>query len=174
MKKIIATVVALICALLIFTNNSSAAQALRDGFRDVKWGDPLEKHPELYAVSIEGNFVNFSKKDDPLNIGEAKLKTITYLFYNSKANGVFITFEEERNFTELKAALIERYGTPLQSNSYIEQYSWLPPSLSSGVAMSLNFSKISNNGFFLMSKMGVLSEIEADEKQRAKDAAKDF
>ncbi len=86
-------------------------------FRDYKWGDGVEKYPELKVTTIEGGGKDwYEHKRESLKIGKAKLSSIYYYFWNDHLLQIVMTADGSRNCDELKRVLTARYGTPMQSD----------------------------------------------------------
>jgi hypothetical protein len=96
-----------------------------EGFRDMKFGDPIEKLGKdkvFIGTSLSKTSV-YNRPTDSLMIGDMKLKSITYGFCNGKLCQVSCFFEnngdiEEMAFkkTTLYFALIKKYGEPVEND----------------------------------------------------------
>ena len=102
-----------------------------DGFGGIKWGTEFSEVKsdmvELRSISDPAEpdvkiKVYYIKKADHLNMGEAQLDKIEYVFWQRKFAEVRITATGPENFDHLKKSLFEKYGTvdkPFQG-----AYSW--------------------------------------------------
>jgi len=90
-----------------------------DGFAGIKWGTPFaEVKPDLVeSKSIsdpaEPNVkikVYYTRKGDPLRLGEAQLDKIEYVFWRGKFAEARINATGPENFDRLKKFLFEKYG----------------------------------------------------------------
>ena len=96
-----------------------------DGFRDYKWGTPVEELGD--ALIPEGsderrNIEWFTRKDDPLDIGRANLESITYVFDAGKFVAVSIIAQGLSNYKALREELEERLGKIETANG--DTFSW--------------------------------------------------
>lgn len=102
-----------------FENLSSSKQP--DGFRGVFWGASKLDHPYLFYVYDTVNGVETMHRElESLSLGKAKLREITYHFYNDKFFQVLISLRSNKDHQPLLDALTEAHGTPeLESGIYI-------------------------------------------------------
>jgi hypothetical protein len=88
-----------------------------EGFRDMKFGDPIEKLgeyeiiPEKYNTIPNNNTVTHArKKNEKMLMGDVKLKQVDYYFKYNELGEVRIVFYAENNFMNLVQAFEEKYG----------------------------------------------------------------
>lgn len=127
MKKVL---IAMILALAICTA-ASANKSMKnspDGFRGIKWGDPISALGKT-AQMVEENKVDetkfYIKTDEDLTLGGASLSAIAYVFWREQFATVMIRCKSPSEFEALKAVAVERFGTPVKPNRFIESYGWL-------------------------------------------------
>ncbi|MGD9942611.1 MAG: hypothetical protein AB7S98_05180 [Burkholderiaceae bacterium] len=101
--------------LLVVLAWPAGAESPVTGFRDLKWGDPIERLGELGpARPTELADVRcHARKDDSMSFGEATLAAIHYCFYRNR----FYSFELQAqpgraHYEALKRELVKRYGPP--------------------------------------------------------------
>jgi hypothetical protein len=91
-----------------------------DGFAGIKWGASFSEVKSDMVESgsitdpVEPNVktkVYFTKKGDPLKLGEAQLDKIEYVFWRGKFAEARINATGPENFDRLKTFLFEKYGT---------------------------------------------------------------
>jgi len=91
-----------------------------DGFAGIKWGTPFSEVKSDMAESrsisdpAEPNVkikIYYTKKEDRLELGEAKLDKIEYVFWRGKFAEARISATGPGNFDRLSRFLSERYGT---------------------------------------------------------------
>jgi hypothetical protein len=87
----------------------------RYGFRDLKFEQPVETCNGLVLVEDDGDLKFYHRKDERLELGDAKLKLIEYGFYKGKFATVVITAASETDAAGLLQALESDYGAPTKS-----------------------------------------------------------
>jgi hypothetical protein len=96
-----------------------------DGFRGVKWGTHISTVKDMEMVeqvkSADRDLVWYTRKEDPLAIGEARLENIFYVFWMGKFESVWIDFKGDDNFEALKKELFERFGKVAESEELLRK-----------------------------------------------------
>jgi hypothetical protein len=121
-----AIMVALALALALAPSIASAYQNEPIGFRGIEWGSDAENHKEQLTEtsrSKEGVEI-YRRRDDKMNIGEADLNSIAYVFYRGQFSAAMIRSSGLSNQTALLRALQAQFGSGDQSNRYIPKYFW--------------------------------------------------
>lgn len=130
-----------------------------DGFRDIKWGtsllfgdfqrltdDKLKTDDTIYNLSSYDECLHFdgsaqvlyTKKDDKLMFGDAKISSIRYSTCRSHLYRVIIYGDDYNSFNTIKEGLIYKFGPPsqeenpvtaenyksLEHREFHERYSW--------------------------------------------------
>jgi hypothetical protein len=165
--------IVLVCAASSFAKEFKPGSE-PDGFRGIKWGTTLSSLSGMQYLRTDPSFGGikiYLRKGDELTIGGANLKRIEYDFWKDKFYGVIVRTEDQENFDALKAAVFEKFGEGSQSNEFLEDYAW-----SGGqTRMNLNYNKISKKGILFVGSTEIQKQIEAKDKQKAKEgAAKGF
>ena len=120
-------------ALLLILVSSSFASANKpiknspDGFRGMKWGDPLSalgKTAEFVHEEPVFGFKYYSKTDEDLSFGSAQLSSINYTFWKGQFISVGLRCKTPSDFPAMKAAAIEKFGKPVKPDNSIEKYTW--------------------------------------------------
>jgi hypothetical protein len=140
------------------------------GFREYQFGIDSTAIPNLKFVTQEGNVKYYSKEDDKLNIGDAKLKTILYGFYKNKLYWVEIKTEGLTNSRFLLSSLEELYGKGYKANQFMDNYDWF------GKKVILMYEENSITGDASVSTWSKIIQKEkaAFEKEQAKNAKTDL
>lgn len=114
------------CAMLVLLAGSAAAyESLPDGFRGLQWGTNIATVKQSMVLIEDGDDTKYySKMEDKLSIGEAKVSKIVYGFYKGQLYSGFINFVGYSNYSTLKLILFEKYGPGYQANQFMENYSW--------------------------------------------------
>jgi len=94
------------CACDVF-----AFQGEPKDFRGIAWGTNINELSGMINIRyFDGGSMNCERKNDPLRIGNADIKEITYAFYNNMFGALVIRFDGYNNFIELKTVLFNNYG----------------------------------------------------------------
>jgi hypothetical protein len=84
------------------------------GFRGIMWGTEVSSLADMEKVEEEkssgSDLVWYTKKEDPLTIGKAKLKGIFYGFWMGTLESVWVDFEGDENLEALKNELFAQFG----------------------------------------------------------------
>lgn len=115
-----------------------------NGFRDITWGTPLSKLTGMVVADNSGQVKYYRRTGDPLNLGEAELKRISYGFYKGKFYSVLIEFEGEANFEKAKTHLLTTYGETARIGSGGTSYMW---GTADGASVNLKYSEITQQGY---------------------------
>ncbi len=141
-----------------------------DGFRGIKWGTDIStlKDMEYFRTdSSYGGIKKYTRKNDDLHIGGAKLEIIEYGFWREKFCVVLVITQGYTNWAGLSEAVFEKYGKGYQDNEYIEKYIWS----GSVTVMMLTYNEISGEGTLLMRSEEIYKQQKAYKKQKAKEGA---
>ena len=166
MRKVTVVLVALI--VLALSVGVFAFQNEPDGFRGLKWGDPVGEEMEYFG-DISGS-KGYILPDDKMSIGNAELYMIVYQFYEDRFLGVGLFFRGEKNYNLLETICKERYGEKELEEGFYEfdwtgQKSWI----------GLYYDIIEETGFLSLSSAVIgLEKFEADKKKEAEKAEGDW
>lgn len=144
------------------------------GFRGIKWGDTFDAHGvemSLQESSDEELGVKyFNRKNDKLQIGEAKFDGIVYRYKNDKFTGVIgIVTQGSLNRINMKAALQTQFGAGFQPNKYINEYKWVGKT--TYIQLLCDIRDICT---FSMESMVAVDERFKERANKAKGAVQDF
>jgi hypothetical protein len=81
-----------------------------NGFRGVKFGTEQAKFPGLVLSDDQGSLKLYTKKDDDLLIGPAKLTGVIYEFFEGKFFGAVLTTGTKSETSELMALAVAAFG----------------------------------------------------------------
>lgn len=126
------------------TGHSGLCVRLRSGpaARELSWhgvGNPLEELPELAPVKDKGFKNTYFRRNEPLAMGEADIRSVAYYFRKGKLYRVGIAFNGRANQFFLKDMLIRQYG-PGRGIGY--RYGWMWPDFS----IDLDYDGDTNTG----------------------------
>lgn len=143
-----------------------------DGFRGIKWGTDISELKDMntYGGKLSNDaqlYALYTRQNDELQIGEAKLERIEYRFWDNKLSSVMIITKGYANWTALRDTAFTKFGKGYQSNQFIKDYHWNGDI----TYLSLKYNEIEEKGtLFLLSTK--LAEQERIYKQRkAKEGA---
>jgi len=158
--------------IMIFIVSGFAFQNEPEGFRGLKWGDPLTEDMEL--VEEKNGTTRYVRLEEKLYLGDAKLFRILYHFHHDKFLFVSLDFSGESNYELLKMICRGKFGEESTSNSHYHlQFYWFG-SLSN-VYLSYRLLE-DKKGMLLLSKVEGISEEDrkAKEKKQAEKAEGDW
>ena len=141
-KRILPYLVLLVLSFS-FPQSDWAAEA-PNGFRGITWGTPLSKLTGMVVADDSGQVKYYHRTGDPLNLGEAKLKRISYGFYQGQFYSVLMEFEGGANFEKAKTHLLATYGEAARIGSAGTSYMW---GTADGASINLKYSKDTRQGY---------------------------
>jgi len=166
----------IICLLILgCRNNSFKHGAEPDGFRGIKWGTDISTIKNMEYIKSKDTLLGevediYKQSGDELIIGDAKIESIEYSFWNNKFFEVNIFVIGYENCEALRHSVFEKFGevSKIKAGTKIlsDTYEWAGGitriNLSSGKVCSL--SMYSDEIMFTMVEAG---------RQRIKDKAKE-
>lgn len=175
MKKIQISIF-IVCLLTLGCSNKSFKEGAEpDGFRGIKWGTDISTIQNMeYVKSAEIIFGEgadiYKKGDDELAIGDAKIESIEYLFWNKKFFEVRIFVVGYENCEALRYSTFEKFGQVSRIKARTEllgdTYQW------SGEITGINLSS-GNTCSLSMYSYEIMSTIVESGRQRIKEKAKE-
>ncbi len=171
MKKIWLIVLSIL-TIGLWSNSSFALDNFKPGsepggFRDIKWGTDISTLKDMEYLRTDqgsaGEIKVYIRKNDDLHIGAAKLEGIEYGFWGGKFFNVTILTEGYVNWCGLRDAIFEKFGRGSQ-DKFVE-ICWE----GSITYMILEYNEILGAGWLLMFSEEIGKQVEAYEKQKAKE-----
>jgi len=184
--KILAIVFSIFLIGCFASTRSSKPRSDPDGFRDIKWGTEISTLKDMEKVeqdkSSNSDLVWYTRKEDPLAIGKARLENIFYSFWMGNFESVWIGFRGDENFEALKKELFERFGKVLESEQLMKKmdreagrepatirhaeefYAWW----GKNTEMTLSYSRDRHKGTLNINSKRIGEERRAYEKQKGK------
>jgi hypothetical protein len=141
-----------------------------DGFRGIKWGAKISTLSGMEhggTSQMSGGIKYYIRKNDELKIGAAKLKLITYGFWQDKLCIVIVSTNDLVNWSALKDAVFQKFGEGCQENEYIEKYAWYGEK----TGMTLEYNEISEQGSFIMLSDKIMRQLSAWNQRKAEEGA---
>ena len=143
MVKRILTYLFLLALSFSFPQSGLTAEA-PNGFRDITWGTPLPKLTGMTVADDSGQVKYYRRAGDPMNLGEAELKRVSYGFYKERFYSVLIEFEGRANFEKSKTHLSAIYGETARTGSGGTSYMW---ETADGASVNLKYSEVTQQGY---------------------------
>jgi hypothetical protein len=114
-----------ICFATFFSFFAFAFDNEPAGFRGIEWWTHISKLPEMKLLDDKDVVRLYVREGDPLEIGDAKVQDIWYVFVNDRFSKVIITYTSDSNHEVLKRTLSRAFGAghPLTAEGW--QHHWL-------------------------------------------------
>lgn len=122
MKKILIGILVFSFSASIFSKEKSF-----DGFRDIKWQQPIKKYKDVMRLTSEseGDKAFYARNSDELYYGDVALASITYVFSKGRFFSAIIQTEKDKtNFKKILKQLNKEHGKSYYSNKYIRKFRW--------------------------------------------------
>jgi hypothetical protein len=144
---------------------STAYLDARNGFRDMKFGDPPKS--DMILIENDGKQKFYHRKSDDLTVGVGELSEITYGFYKQQLYIVWLKTRGLPDSQALLTTLTSAYGAGQQSNEYLEEYVWN----GSVVTAIYEQNQINGSASTVISSIGISAQKAGDEKAAAARSA---
>ncbi len=157
-----------------------------EGFRGIQWGTEISTLKDMDKVeqdkSSNHDLVWYTRKGDPLTLGQARLENIFYSFWMGNFESVWIGFGGDENFETLKKELFEQFGKVLESEELMKKmdreaggdpaprrhaeefYAWW----GKNTELTLSYSRDRHKGTLTINSKKMGEERRAHEKQKRK------
>lgn len=153
-------VLLLLGGLLLLCVAGLAFQNEPDGFRELKWGDsPAE---DMFFVNAIDDVRGYFRRDEKLNMGDAKLSMIAYQFYDKPERfiGVLMFFDKEENYSILEDILQVRFGEETESDM-LYKLSWEGQQ----TYIELDYDMLEESGSLIFVSVPITSEMNEAKRQ---------
>jgi hypothetical protein len=114
-----------ICYAVFFSFFAFAFDNEPTGFRGIEWWTHISKLPEMKLLDDKDVVRLYVREEDPLEIGDAKLQDIWYVFVNDRFSKVIITYTSDSNHEALKRTLCQVFGAGYTRDAEGWQHCWL-------------------------------------------------
>ena len=128
--------------VLVLAQPVRAFQNEPDDCRGIKWGTNYDELKGFTKVPTQGSLDYYTKKNEEMTFGDARLDMVVYVFYEKEFCGVVLNFKSSPNFQIVKTTLFDWYGKGRQPNKYKDEYRWSGTS----VAVTLEYDDITQKG----------------------------
>jgi hypothetical protein len=171
MKRFYVIITGVILILTLQQNSSLAFKNEPDGFRGVKWGTSIDSLKGMIYFGkgeLYGGYEVYLRRNEDLRVGDARLNSVLYAFWQKKLFSVTIFLEEGiSNWSTFKETIFEKFGAGYQPNRYIEDYRWYGDITN----MILVYDEISEEGNLMMTSKKITIEQKEYAKRKAKEGA---
>lgn len=144
-----------------------------EGFRDLQWGSNSLKLGKSKIVEKDESSKEIYKEKikENLNIGDNKLETIGYGFFDDKLFSITGFFKGSSNFDGLLNAFEAKYGKFSKGNEFDNYDKTLSINDS---FINIKYNKFSDKGNFMIMNMTIYNQLKEHKKQLGKNAIKDL
>jgi hypothetical protein len=138
------------------------------GFRDQKFGTPFSEFQGLTVEKDEGDVKLYSKKDDQLVLGPARLQAIVYYFFQDKFYAVSLHTEDRADTLDLLRVAVSAFGPGSQESNAKDELdqSWL----GKNAEAFFNVNPKTEEGSLLIRDGAIAAQVEVYTDKLAKDA----
>jgi hypothetical protein len=159
--------------LILIVASISIATERPTGFRGVTWGTEYstvkDKLVHWRTDPSYGGIKFYLMNNDKMVMGTAKLDGIEYGFWQNKFYGVNVFFSGDINFSSIKGALFERFGSGSKPDRFIEKYFWFDYAEAS---ISIEYSEIQKRGIFRMFSKELTEKAKRYQMEKDREGAK--
>ena len=148
--------------VLVLAQPARAFQNEPNDCRGIEWGTKHDGLNGLTKVTTESRLDYFTKNDDEMTIGDARLEKVVYVFYHKKFCGAVLNFESSPNFQIVKRTLFDRYGEGDQSDKHEHQYSWS----GTNVTITLEYDDVTQKGKLTYYYMPIYAKKQIADQRR--------
>ena len=141
--------------VLLFAQPVRAFQNEPNDCRGIEWGTEYNKLKGFTKVTTRSPLDYFTKRDEEMTIGDARLEMVVYIFYEKKLCGAILNFKSSPNFQMIKTTLFDWYGKGYQANRYDEKYRWA----GTDVNITLEYDDITRKGKVVYYYMPIYGKI---------------
>ena len=141
--------------LLVLAQPARAFQNEPNDCRGIEWGTESHELKGFTKATTRSSLDYYTKKDEEMTIGDARLEMVVYLFFEKKLCGAILNFKSSPNFQTIKAALFDQYGKGYQANRYDEKYRWA----GTNVNIILEYDDITRKGTVVYYYMPIYGKI---------------
>jgi hypothetical protein len=109
-------------ALILWIGGIAVVQSA-ETFRGIPWGTDKKEVADLVEGPKKGEGEAFTR-DEQRKVGDITVENIYYLFYKGKFGAAMIFFQGASNFSGLRDALSQKYGSSNTVDPLREEYTW--------------------------------------------------
>jgi len=151
--------------VLALAQPTSAFQNEPNDCRGIEWGTNYDRLNGFTKVSTQDRLDYYTKEDDEMTIGDARLEKVVYVFYHKKFCGAVLNFKSSQNFQIVKTTLFDWYGKGGQSDRDEDRYRFRWSG--TNVTITLEYDDITQKGKLIYYYMPIYKKKQrADERRR--------
>jgi len=182
MKKV--RILSILCTIILIgcsaSVRSSKPHSDPDGFKDIKWGTDIATLKDMEKAGLANpsgkDIALYTRKEETLAIGKAKIESTFYSFWMGSFESVWIDFEGDENLQALRKELLELYGKVSESGELRDNrgvrkeqanqiYTWE----GENTEIFIFYSKIRHKGNVHLDSRKIAEERRAYEKQKREE-----
>jgi hypothetical protein len=145
--------------VFVLAQPARAFQNEPNNFRGIGWGTDYHELKGFTKVSTQSSLDYYTKKNEGMTMGDARLEMVVYFFYENKFCGAVLNFKSSPNFQIIKTALFDRHGKGYQANRYDEKYRWS----GTNVTITLEYDDVTQKGQVIYYYMPIYERIQRAE-----------
>lgn len=108
----VAICVAAICGVLAGPALAADPDKKPDGFRGIAWGTEVSGLTDMTLVEQDGDFADYDRKNDKMDLGGMPVAVVTYGFYKGRFYHAAINYEGTTGYDAVQEQLVAKYGKP--------------------------------------------------------------
>lgn len=133
--------------------------------RGIEWGTNYNRLNGFTKVFTKNGLDYYTKEDDEMTIGDARLEKVFYVFYHKKFCGAVLNFKSSPNFQIVKTTLFDWYGNGGQSDRDEDRYQFRWSG--ADVTITLEYDDVTQKGKLTYYYMPIHKKKQrADERRR--------
>jgi hypothetical protein len=149
---------------------AAAFQNEPTGFRGLLWGaDFASVAAQMRLTEDDGGMKFYSRAGDPLKIGAADLKEISYGFYKGQLSEVIASSERDSD-EQLIEAFTAQFGKGQKPNQFMRDLIWQGSAADAGIVCN----DIEHTCAGVLNSVAMKTRQQADKAAAAAGAGKDF
>lgn len=164
MRKVVFAFV-LSCLFSVSVIASGPAPNAQPAFRDLYWGDPVDKLGPVQLIREIDGVEMYRRQDEDLDLGSLRARNIYYGFWDGRLMTIMFSTTDVRRTYDV---LVAKYGEPLMSNPIIKDAGWM----TNDTIVSFEEDIVRNRANVILASIKIMEEHEAwRAEQLKKDAA---
>ncbi len=113
LRRFFVAISAVVCCVALAGNALAADPDKKpDGFRGIAWGTELSALKDMVLVEQDGDFADYDRKNDKMDLGGMPVAVVTYGFYKDQFYHAAINYEGTTGYDAVQEQLVAKYGKP--------------------------------------------------------------
>lgn len=103
-----------LAALCLLSGPAWAADPAKkpDGFRGIPFGAQVSGLKDMHLVESDGDFADYDRKSDKMDLGGMPVEMVTYGFYKGQFYHAAIAYSGTTGFDAVQETMVAKYGKP--------------------------------------------------------------